>query len=211
MNRRELLGLDGGACRVTPVPNVVVTTHEGRRALFHDDLVRGKVVLVQFASLADDAGYPVLENVARVQTLLGDRLGRDVHICTITTDPHGDTPRELSDAMQRLGAKPGWWFLTGEAAALAALKAHFFAHGHVHDGEDCSRGVMRYGNPAAGLWGSVPAKAEPDWIAERLTWLAARDRPSGAPRRRGPAALATLLVALLPLTARADTHSGHPY
>lgn len=214
MNRRELLGLgDGGACRVTPVPNVVVTTHEGRRALFHDDLARGKVILVQFASLADDAGYPVLANVARVQALLGDRLGRDVHICTITTDAHNDTPRALADAAQRLGAKPGWWFLTGEAAALATLKMHFFQHGHAHGGggEDCSRGVMRYGNPATGLWGSVPAKAEADWIAERLSWLVARGKPDSAPRRRGPAALAALLIALLPMIVRAESHSGHPY
>ena len=101
MNRREWLGLsDGAACRVTPVPNVVVTTHEGRRALFHDDLARGRIVLVQFASLADDAGYPVLENVARVQTLLGDRLGRDVHICTITTDPRGVSPTRCSASVR---------------------------------------------------------------------------------------------------------------
>lgn len=214
MNRREWLGLsDGAACRVTPVPNVVVTTHEGRRALFHDDLALGRIVLVQFASLADDAGYPVLANVARVQAPLGERLGRDVHICTITTDAHTDTPRALADAARRLGAKPGWWFLTGEPAALATLKAHFFQHGHAHggDAEDCSRGVMRYGNPATGLWGSVPAKAEPDWIAQRLSWLAARGKPDGAPRRRGPAALAALCVALLPAMSRSESHSGHPY
>ena len=216
--RREFLDALSGApaqaaCRITPVPNVVVTTHEGRRALFHDDLVRGRVVLVQFMSLAGERDYPVLANVARVQSQLGERLGRDVHICTITTDARNDTPRALADAARRFGAKPGWWFLTGEEAALLALKSHFFQHGHAHGGdtEDCSRGVMRYGNAAAGLWGSVPAKAEADWIAERLTWLAARERPAGPARRRGPAILAALAVALLPQLARAEQHSGHPY
>lgn len=218
--RRAFLGelMGDTACRATPVPNVVVTTHEGRRALFHDDLARGKVLVVQFVSLAGEKDYPVLANVARVAALLGDRLGRDVHLCTITTDPANDTPRALAEAARRHGARPGWWFLTGEATALAALKSHFFHGGHAHDGsEDCSRGTLRYGNAAAGLWGSAPARAEPEGIVERLSWLVTRATPTTAPRRRGPAALAALCLALLSAPAsRAegtaqDRHSGHPY
>jgi hypothetical protein len=45
---------------------------------------------------------------------------------------------------------------------------------------------VRYGNEAIGLWGAVPAKADPEWIARRLSWVIPRERPEGAPRRRGP-------------------------
>src|ERR1044072_1519633 len=38
-------------------PNVVVVTHEGRRALFYNDLLRGKTVLVNCMSIANDAAY----------------------------------------------------------------------------------------------------------------------------------------------------------
>jgi hypothetical protein len=32
-------------------------------------------------------------------------------------------------------------------------------------------GLMRYGNDAAGLWGSVPTKLDPELIIERIAWL----------------------------------------
>ena len=58
-------------------PNVVLTSHEGERALFYDDLLLGKTVLIHCMSIAGDTDYPVIDNVARVQPYLGERLGRD--------------------------------------------------------------------------------------------------------------------------------------
>ena len=40
-------------------PNVVVLTHESRRALFYDDLLRGRTVAVHFFSTRD-ASAPAL-------------------------------------------------------------------------------------------------------------------------------------------------------
>src|SRR2546423_1707320 len=68
-------------------PNVVVVTHEGRRALFYNDLLRGKTVLVNCMSIANESVYPVTENLARVQRLLGERAGREVFMYSITVDP----------------------------------------------------------------------------------------------------------------------------
>ena len=45
---------------------------------------------------------------------------------------------------------------------------------------------MVYGNEAVGLWGRVPAKAEPAWIAQRLAWIQPRQQPAGGFRRKGP-------------------------
>src|ERR1051325_201699 len=59
-------------------PNVVVVTHEGRRALFYNDLLRGKIVLVNCMSIANEAAYPVTENLPRVQRLLGPPPGPGV-------------------------------------------------------------------------------------------------------------------------------------
>lgn len=175
------------------VPNVTVLTHEGGRARFHDDLVRGRTVLIHFFSIAGDAAYPTVANLARVQPFLGERLGRDVFLYSVSVDPGRDTPRALRDFAARHGAAPGWLFLTGEPDAMDLLRARFFAHdaGHAHGApvEDCSRGLLRYGNAAAGLWGSVPAKADPQWIAARLDWVRGGEVASGPPRRRGPVPL----------------------
>jgi protein SCO1 len=178
------------------IPNVPVVTHEGARAMFYDDLIKGRIVLVGFLSIANDARYPVARNLATVQGLLGDRLGREAHLYSVTVDAANDTPAALQAFARRHGARAGWTFLTGGEEALAAIRGAFFAHRGGHSahaaapaaGElaDCSMGLLRYGNDAVGLWGSVAALADPAMIVERLTWVEARPpRPDGAALQRG--------------------------
>jgi protein SCO1/2 len=179
-------------------PNVVVVTHEGRRALFYNDLLRGKVVLVNCMSIANELVYPVTANLARVQRLLGERAGREVFMYSITVDPEHDTPRALAEFAERHGVGPGWLFLTGTSETIATLRGRLFADagGHAHSGHgkarDCSMGLVRYGNEAVGVWGSVPAKTEAEWIVRRVSWVTPRRSASGehastTPKRRGPA------------------------
>ena len=174
-------------------PNVVVHTHDNRKALFYNDLLRGKVVMMHCTSVADDAVYPVIDNLVSVQRLLGDRVGREVFMYSLTVDPEHDTPRVLRAFADRHGVGPGWLFLTGEPDVIHALRSRLFAHAdgsHHTPVQDCALGLIRYGNEAVGLWGSVPAKTEPEWIVQRLSWVATRPLPVGPPRRRGPVALA---------------------
>jgi cytochrome oxidase Cu insertion factor (SCO1/SenC/PrrC family) len=188
-------GAEPPACGLAPeyFPNVAVLSHEGRRARFYEDLIRDRIVLVQFLSVRQPAADLVAEGLAKVQALLGDRMGREIFFYSITTDPAHETPRVLADFAERHGAGPGWLFLTGEPADLETLRSRFFVHDggakHAHNAapvEDCSQGLLRYGNAAAGLWGAVPARSDPRWIAERLFWVQA-ERPAEGPRkRRGP-------------------------
>lgn len=172
-------------------PNVVVVTHENRRALFYDDLLCGKLVIVNFMSVKNDARWHVSENLAKVQLHLGGRLGQEVFIYSITVDPLHDTPQALGKFAERHGAQPGWSFLTGAPKSLETLRGRFFggASGLVHgDGEavDCCMRMLRYGNEAVGLWGSVPSSSTPEAIAMRVSWVATRLGPTGPPKRGGP-------------------------
>jgi protein SCO1/2 len=176
------------------IPNVLVTTHEGTRAMFYEDLIKGKIVVVGFMSIANDATYAVTRNLARVQRLLGDRLGREAHLYSITVDAAHDTPGALRTFARRHDAGPGWLFLAGDEEALGAIHGAFFAHrgGHSSHGlaggapHDCSMGLLRYGNDAVGLWGSVAALADPAQIVERLSWIGARSpRLAESPLQRG--------------------------
>ena len=58
-------------------------------------------------------------------------------------------------------------------------------HDHHHD---CSLGLLRYGNDASGLWGSVPTKLDPQLIVQRLQWIQPRQRKQSPNRlvRKGP-------------------------
>lgn len=202
------------ACRDPQlVPNVVVFTHEGRRAWFLDDLLAKRAVLVHFTSAEAERAYPVLDRLARVRAILderlGARLGEDVLLVSIATDA-GTSPHALAQLAARHDAGRGWLFVSAEPEDVETLRSRFFAHARDHHaaGEasapDCSRGLCRYGNATLGLWGSVAAKAEPAAIAERLLWVlprtapAASDSVAGATksRRRGPRPLVALLVAM---------------
>jgi protein SCO1/2 len=174
-------------------PNAVVYTHEGRKALFYDDLLRGKTVMINCMSIKNDAVFPVTRNLAKVQRLFEARLGRELFMYSITVDPEHDTPRALRAFAREHQAGPGWMFLTGETAVIDLIRGRLFMspseHGHDHHGlvEDCSLGLIRYGNEAVGLWGSVPAKTDPESIAKRLSWIEAGQPTNRTFTRGGPA------------------------
>ena len=170
-------------------PNVVVQTHEGQRALFYDDLLRGKMVIINCMSVTNEARFPVSSNLAKVQRLLRDRLGRSLFMYSITIDPEHDTPRVLKAFADKHGAGPGWRFLTGEPGGIQLLRNRLFIGGESHDhneAQDCSLALIRYGNEAVGLWGAVPAKTDPELIAMRLSWIQSEQPAIGVPRRAGP-------------------------
>ena len=169
------------------IPNLVVQTHDLRKALFYDDLLMGKLVLINCVSMQDRETWANLEKLAKVQSLLGERLGRDVFIYSIATDPRYDTAQALARLAERVNAGKGWLFLTGEASTLQVLRSRLFGG----SGQDCSMGLIRYGNVPAGLWGGILGSASPESIAERLSWVSAAEQRSstGPVRRRGPAPL----------------------
>ena len=176
--------------------NVVVQTHQGERALFYDDLLKGKMVMINCMSVKDEAVFQTTSKLVKVQRLLREGPGRDVLIYSITVDPEHDTPRVLKAFAEKHEAGPGWLFLTGEAAAMQHLRNRLFVSGDSHDhGEgsqpDCSLAMIRYGNEAVGLWGAVPARTDPELIAMRLSWIRPEQPAVGMPRRAGPPPLSS--------------------
>lgn len=169
-------------------PNVTAYSHTGRQYKLYDDLIRGQVVLVNFLSIRGHRDYPVTEHLARVAERLGDRLGRDVTICSITTDPEHDTPARLRELAEQYDAvKPGWHFLTTSTDDVAAVAKRLYKHG-AHAGHAAAHPMrmVHYGNGGIGVWGACGVDCDPDLLVERLSWVQPGTQPSGAPRRAGP-------------------------
>src|SRR5262245_27302386 len=60
-------------------PNVELTTHEGKSVRFFDDLIAGKVVMINFIYTSCPDACPLeTARLAEVQDVLGERVGRDV-------------------------------------------------------------------------------------------------------------------------------------
>ncbi len=169
-------------------PNVRLRTHEDEEVLFYDDLIRGRIVTINFMSCRADVVYPVTANLAKCQRLLGGRVGRDIFMYSITMDPEHDTPERLRGFAEKHGVAPGWKFLTGAPSNLKLLRDHLFARREspgacVVQGAShrmcCSVGLVRYGNEALARWASFPARIAPESIVARFSWVGL-DRPTVA-------------------------------
>ncbi|WP_167772589.1 SCO family protein [Ramlibacter henchirensis] len=141
---------------------------------FYDDLVRGDhVVAINFMfAQCSDICPSTTANLARVQALLGERLGRDVRMASISIDPRRDTPPILKAYARNFGARPGWQFLTGRPKDIERLRRHLGVFERDPDlDRDISQhtGMLVYGNEARGRWSRVSALADPLRIFESIT------------------------------------------
>ncbi|HET6891343.1 MAG TPA: SCO family protein, partial [Pyrinomonadaceae bacterium] len=77
-------------------PNFELTTHDGKKVHFYDDLIKDKIVVINFMyAKCEGICMPITMNLKRVQKLLGDRVGRDIFMYSVTLKPEEDTPRAL--------------------------------------------------------------------------------------------------------------------
>jgi protein SCO1/2 len=106
----------------SPALDVPVTDQDGRPLLFGRDVVADRIVVVNFVYTHCAAVCPIQgDRFRELQGLLGARLEREVRLVSISIDPEHDTPDDLKAWGRRHGARPGWYLLTGTAAAVEAL------------------------------------------------------------------------------------------
>ncbi|MDO9009957.1 MAG: SCO family protein [Thiobacillus sp.] len=154
------------------LPNPTVFTHEGRAVKFYDDLIRDKVVAISMTYAQCTATCPAtMGNLIRVQDMLGERIGRDVFMYSITLFPEVDTPRVLKQYAEKFGVKPGWTFLTGAPSDIESLR---FALGFydLDPAVDAIRtqhaNMIRIGNAAYDRWTMSPGLVRPELIVSTI-------------------------------------------
>jgi protein SCO1 len=110
---------DGSRWGSNYFPNVPLTTQDGTTVHFYDDLLKGKVVLIDLIYTHCVDSCPLeTARLAQVQKMLGDRVGKDIFFYSITIDPAQDTPKVLKQYAQQYHTGPGWLFLTGKKADI---------------------------------------------------------------------------------------------
>ena len=186
--KRKLLGLMGAAA-LTPLllgtgegkaggsqghalPNPTLQDHEGRKLKFYDEVVRGKIVVINMMYTVCSGICPGnTANLVRVQEMLGSRVGRDIFMVSLTLRPGFDTPAALKAYRVQYGIKPGWTFLTGQAADLESIRRAlgFFDSDPAIDSDISQHtGMLRIGNAARGRWVMTPALASPRQIVRTV-------------------------------------------
>ena len=144
-------------------PNVALQTHDGRSVRFYDDLVKGKKVIINFTFTSCTGTCPRTQaNLARVQGMLGDRVGKDIFLVSITIDPETDTPERLAEYAKTFGARPGWTYATGTREDVDNIRRHL----GLYDSPDYTQhmGLLTFGNEPEGKWAATPALDKPENI-----------------------------------------------
>lgn len=151
-------------------PNVVLTDQDGKKHRFYDDLLRDKIVTINFMFTTCKDICPLdTANLLRVQELLGDRVGKDFFMYSISIDPKNDSPEALKRYMETYGVKPGWKFLTGRKEdvdlLISKLAMRVSTPGNPQD-HDTS---IRLGNERLGQWIKRSVFDDPKVLANLMT------------------------------------------
>jgi cytochrome oxidase Cu insertion factor (SCO1/SenC/PrrC family) len=156
-------------------PNADLVDQDGKHHKFFDDLIKNKVVSVNFifTSCAASCGLETAR-LKEVQQLLGDRVGKDVFFYSISIDPLNDTPKELKAYAAKFGAGPGWKFLTGKPADIELIQRKL----GLFDDMDVGKGLNQHsldsmiGNQGTGRWMKSSPFESPEVTAAQLgSWL----------------------------------------
>jgi cytochrome oxidase Cu insertion factor (SCO1/SenC/PrrC family) len=150
-------------------PNHVLLTQDDKPVRFYDDLLKGKVVLINFMfTECKGVCSPMTANMAKVQSYLGERVGRDVVMLSITVDPANDTPAVLKEYSAKFKAKPGWYFLSGKKENVDWVL--YKLGGYAAERTEHSS-VLILGNEATGQWMKISAMTNPSEIAAAVVKL----------------------------------------
>ena len=155
-------------------PNVPLVTQDGKTVHFYGDLLRGKMVVINFIYTKCGDTCPLeTAKLAQVQRLLGDRVGKDVFFYSISIDPERDTPQELKAYADKFRVKPGWLFLTGDKADVELIRKKLGQA--ARPGENPLTGhstSLTLGNEATGQWMQDSALDDPKYVAVMVgDWL----------------------------------------
>lgn len=168
--------LQGQAEDATPwgagyFPNTRLTDQDGQQVRFFDDLIKDKVVVINFIFTGCGDSCPLeTARLRQVQQLLGERVGRDVFFYSISIDPLSDTPEVLKAYAARFKVGPGWRFLTGDKEQIDALRRRLglFIEG-VDNGRSRDHNLsLIVGNQATGRWMKASPFENPWILADQL-------------------------------------------
>lgn len=152
-------------------PAVRLLTQDGKAVRFYEDLIKGRIALVNTMFTSCQAICPPMTaNLAKVQKGLGKYMGKQVVMVSISVDPEVDTPAVLKRYADRFGIGPGWIFLTGKQADVDAVLAK------IGDGDpDKNRhsGMLLLGDDATRSWRKLFALNDPDPIIAAVEKLLA--------------------------------------
>jgi protein SCO1/2 len=155
-------------------PNIVLTTQDGVKVHFYDDVIKGKSVVIDLIyTHCVDACPLETARLVQVQKMLGDRVGKDIFFYSISIDPTHDTPKVLKEYAEKYHVGPGWTFLTGKKSDidLISKKLGLYTEPDPNDRDGHTPSVL-IGNEPTGQWMRNSATDNARFLANMIgNWL----------------------------------------
>lgn len=152
-------------------PNVVLINQDKKKLHFYDDLIKGKLVVIQFMFTNCERFCPmVTPNLVKVQEELQKRAPGEVSLVSITVDPQHDTPDALKAYAQKFHIQQGWQFLTGRKSDIDGLRRELGLY-YPEDKQFEHMNMITIGKEPTGQWLSMRALNKPDVIAYTVLQL----------------------------------------
>ena len=156
-------------------PNVILTTQDGKKVHFYDDVLKGKSVVIDMIYTSCGFACPLeTARLVQVQKMLGDRVGKDIFFYSITIDPEHDTPKVLKAYAEKYHVGPGWTFLTGKKSDIELLgkKLGLWNSEPDPNNPDGHTPSVLIGNEPGGQWMRNAATDNPRFLANMIgNWL----------------------------------------
>ena len=151
--------------------DLALIDQDGRKLRFKTDVIGDRLVVIDTFYTTCTTICPILSAVfVSLQQKLGNRLGRDVVLVSLSVDPGTDIPARIRKYAVSHGARPGWIFLTGGKRSMDRVLRGIGAY--ISDYTQHAPAVL-VGDGRHGGWTRFYEFPSPDLIMDRLEELRA--------------------------------------
>ena len=178
-------------------PNSTLITQDGESVQFFDDLIKGKVVAINFIFTTCEDSCPLeTARMKQVKEILGERVGKDIFFYSISIDPGNDTPAVLRAYKEKFKIEADWTFLTGNETDIINIRKKLglyldYIQTNEGDSEDHNLNLI-IGNQTTGRWMKRSPFENPyilasqigDWLHNWKTTVVTKNNYADAPRLR---------------------------
>ena len=162
---------DPSAISSIRIPDVTVLDQHGKSLNFYRDLVKGRVVAVNFVFTTCTAICPSLTATFRkVQQQLQEN-SVNAQLISISVDPTTDTPERLRAFAEKFKVAPGWTFVTGSSSDIDSILKEF---GVAVATKTDHTPMILIGNDEAGYWTRTYGLSSPTAIVKLISEAADR-------------------------------------
>jgi cytochrome oxidase Cu insertion factor (SCO1/SenC/PrrC family) len=157
-----------------------VIDQNGNPLRFYSDVLKGRVVLVNFIFTNCPGACPLAtQKLKQVRQLLDDSVQDDVWFVSVSIDPERDTPEAMKAFAEEQGVdERRWLFVTGKKQNLDFIAKRL---GQYTEDVESHSTLMLAGNTRTRHWTRVMPMTPPPGVAAQLSVLAGEDPAEMSP------------------------------